>query len=820
MKINLIPISHPELKTIEIDNDVFLIGRLEDPFVSYDTEISADMSRRHAKIFVENGQLCIVDLESLNGTTLNNLSLEKKALALKNGDVVEFARHLSYKVEFATPDLDATILAGHHQEISLTLEPLDKASGLDILVITGFPFLISKEAGIFASFKTDFASQTSRISRRHAYVVLENNELKLIDKSSTNGTIINGSRVDEDKPVTLKNGDIVSFAGDFFTYIIKLASTDQTSIDQTVLRPPAKNSNSNKELSNGEKLSNDIEPRTTFVNEPSPYLDILCDDASSNQSKQKNSEKENIAGKNKKSGQKKTSFIVSFIRQCSLALADEKPKRNRKKGILIFLILVSIMGTAAYYYLNDNTREIRQLLKTRQYSEAAALTTELLITDPDNKTLQELSTNAILNNFVPTWVKSLKDTQYQDAEKILENTKGDYPDLEELAKSINILQWVTEMHQFMANRNENGGVAIFKDENKIQSLLLFWNSTLKENRKTLAMIARNVSAFKPGYEQVLSNVRLLENDQNLYLKAIDKLKTDILEQLKAGQIQELHSTVTYFEKKYSAVSGLDDLKLDIYQFVKLNEAVKNKNIQDIAILNKKLEFKTPLFIKYSQSSFAEQLPSEQFTEQYSEALKSWEAGETETAIKYLHDLSNSNWGSVADKKLEHFQTVLTGFSALEASKGNEKYVEELFSFHALLKLPEDGYFLNLIEQDFQNNEQLALEKAKNSFNQAQLHWDKYVDNNGIGGILRLEETVSKAFKVQANNLSLAVQNILYSLKIYENLHADIPQDINQLSATIINEAEKQRKWLIDLELILKPETLKKKLDLLSVAEGQ
>jgi hypothetical protein len=52
MKINLIPISHPELKTIEIDNDVFLIGRLEDPFVSYDNEISADMSRSHAKIFV------------------------------------------------------------------------------------------------------------------------------------------------------------------------------------------------------------------------------------------------------------------------------------------------------------------------------------------------------------------------------------------------------------------------------------------------------------------------------------------------------------------------------------------------------------------------------------------------------------------------------------------------------------------------------------------------------------------------------------------------------------------------------------------------
>ena len=132
----------------------------------------------------------------------------------------------------------------------------------------------------------------------------------------------------------------------------------------------------------------------------------------------------------------------------------------------------------------------------------------------------------------------------------------------------------------------------------------------------------------------------------------------------------------------------------------------------------------------------------------------------------------------------------------------------------MLNLPEDKYFLKTIYGDFQNNKQIAIVKAREHYEQAKTYWDMYTDNNGIGGLLRLENHVSDIYQEQAGNLSAASQNINDSLKILKILHMDTPNKTEQLSLTVRNEIENQRKWLIDLELIIKPEILKKKLDLL------
>ena len=56
------------------------------------------------------------------------------------------------------------------------------------------------------------------ISKQHAILVIKRGNYTISDCGSTNGTMVNGKRLDK-KPVNLKDGDIVGFARYEFTFL-------------------------------------------------------------------------------------------------------------------------------------------------------------------------------------------------------------------------------------------------------------------------------------------------------------------------------------------------------------------------------------------------------------------------------------------------------------------------------------------------------------------------------------------------------------------------------------------------------------------------
>ncbi|MEO0247748.1 MAG: FHA domain-containing protein, partial [candidate division WOR-3 bacterium] len=75
-------------KTIEIEKEIITIGR-DDPAHNIFNDISLDdktVSRRHARIVRRDNRYFIEDLESLNGTFVNNLRI--KEAKLKHGDLI------------------------------------------------------------------------------------------------------------------------------------------------------------------------------------------------------------------------------------------------------------------------------------------------------------------------------------------------------------------------------------------------------------------------------------------------------------------------------------------------------------------------------------------------------------------------------------------------------------------------------------------------------------------------------------------------------------------------------------------------------------
>ena len=194
MKVILKPISHPRLGDIGIVDDLFAVGRYEEPFASKLGDAAAHLSRRHARVFQEGGEIFLADLGSRNGTRVNERELQHNvATALHDNDRVTFGEAVEFQVEIrnsAAHSIDKGVDkgVGKTPAIRLALVPEDRASGLATIAVESFPFLVSRSEGEFAQLKERWPEAWRRLSRRHAVIALKGGRINVEDLGSSNGT--------------------------------------------------------------------------------------------------------------------------------------------------------------------------------------------------------------------------------------------------------------------------------------------------------------------------------------------------------------------------------------------------------------------------------------------------------------------------------------------------------------------------------------------------------------------------------------------------------------------------------------------------------
>ena len=217
LDVVLKPLSRPDLGEIRVDAAVFAIGRIEEPFESYGNDVLNMLSRRHASLFRKEGFVYLVDLQSRNGTTVNRVGIGHEPCQLRDGDEICFGGSLSYRIQI-TPRLRP------EGSLTLVLTPESGDSGLETIVVSKFPLLVSKTDGIFAQFKSDASheAELKYLSRRHAHIYQKGDQAYLGDLGSANGTFLDGERLQE-QPVPLRDGAVVSFGGKHFVYRVGIA---------------------------------------------------------------------------------------------------------------------------------------------------------------------------------------------------------------------------------------------------------------------------------------------------------------------------------------------------------------------------------------------------------------------------------------------------------------------------------------------------------------------------------------------------------------------------------------------------------------------
>ncbi len=506
------PLTHPELGQLAIEDSLFAIGRTEQPFAGYPSDIVADLSRRHARVFIENGGAWLADLDSKNGTTVNGAPVRQSIVRLRDGDELDFARVLAYRVHLRAAAPASTPPPA--RLASLSLSPERAELGLETIVVTSFPFLISKVDDTFARYKDKEPHQVGYLSRRHAHIFLKGGLPWVEDLGSTNGTFIGAVRLDEHAHA-LEDGDVLAFGGHHFVYRVGLAweADAQAPFDPTVTRFAQPGGPAAAAAAGAVNQTDDAD-HTTFVASAGSFLDIFCVDRAAAQEDEVNPAETPSAagaqepGKRPGIAQSKAAMLAAGMLDALGAAGEaDRARMGRWMAVVGALVLVLVL---AVYRSGAPQRELQGLLDSGNVATATVLAAERLARDPDNADLRALGTEALLKSALPAWMAHLKARRYDRAAQAVAQMRRLGRNNADAMPLVAEIAWLGEVERFVAARGgADAPVRSPADRARIRQLVKQWQDEQQAHQRASATIAVIVPAFRDTYAQAASDMRKL-----------------------------------------------------------------------------------------------------------------------------------------------------------------------------------------------------------------------------------------------------------------------------------------------------------------------
>lgn len=802
MKVTLKPLSHPAMGEIVIVDPLFAIGRQEAPFASQPAGTATKLSKRHARIFQEKGNVYIADLGSLNGTVVNNQQLKSDAVVLKSNDLVSFGGEFKFQIQLdeAAPKPSALPLA----PIRLMLLPVSSDGQVEPLVIEQFPFLIARVDTVFAGYQDRFPEELRKISRRHAVITRKGDDIWIEDLDSSNGTFVTGERLDE-RAKQLTNDDTVAFGGERFNYRVVIERTapalSESEIARTLLKPiETQLTGSNK---------------TRFVSQANSFLDVFCAEDRPITDAQNPDIAATAAVKALQIPTTPLQKLQAILAQMWNALVGKAGLDRRVVASVVGAVGLIVVAATVSWLLGGGKREIKSALDAGDYARSAMLASEYLQDKPDDYEAEAWGETALAKAVVPPWSALLEARKFDTALQLIAAQKKEHGSVKRGQAMLDLLNWTTRVEAHIAARGgQTAPVVMFRDEDTIRSLVDEWDADSFRRQQLIGQIASYEPAFEPIHASVFSNLRSLRNDNAIYVKAIDQLKADVTRQLATGDRAGLNTTISEFSGNYPHVQGVALIKSDLAKLDSLTQQLEQRHLADLVQMQQTVKFQTPMFAQHAQQWFANSLPPPDVVQGFRQAADAWTRGEHDKAIQALTPLTNGSWGDVATRQIERYRTVATQYDALQAARGSKGYWDRLVEFSAMLIPAEDEHLTAAIEPDLLAHRGELTAGLDASLNRAQSLWSAYQNANGIPGVVRVEERITDKFRLQAQRLSDAHAQIVRGNRTYQLLKLQPPATWTTLSADVISEVKRQRRWLQDLNIILSPALLQAKLNLL------
>jgi pSer/pThr/pTyr-binding forkhead associated (FHA) protein len=813
MQLILKPISRPELGEIIVNDNLFAIGRHEEPFAGYESRLVSRLSRRHARIFEQDGVVYLADLGSLNGTTVNGQAVDKIPIRLQPGAEVCFAG-LCYQIEILGAVAKRVSPRSGAAPVMLVMKPEIPESPLEPIVISQFPFLVNKKSEVFARYSGQLPDQLKYLSRRHAHIFLRNDSLFIEDLGSTNGTYVSGARLEEHAH-PLSNGDVIAFGGECFVYRVQLVHEDTEAPQKGGLDPT--------HVAARAQGIEDV-TRTTFVTSANSFLDIFCIDDAGRYDEQdaapSPAEDEEPGADAPSTGAARRWLaplgrMRSTLREVRNALADEAPKRPRRRWLAGMLAVVLAGIAVAAYMLTAAQRNISTLIEAGDYQQAAVAANAYLETHRKDRDVGELATEALLKATAPEWTRLVMSGDFTAARDKLDSARRWSTYNTSAVPLIDSMQWVTDMEQFIAGRGgPDAPVVMFEQENKVNALLDWWETDPDAHYRSLGIIAREVPGFVELRSRVFSHQRALQSHKDLEFAAIERLHETLDDKLEAGGAGDLVAVLADFESRYPRIKGTVKLKSDLDHYLPIEAQIKSHEWLQASENLAAAGFQTPPFRARAAYVAGNLLPDDAVLDKYRRASRAWREGGFERATGLLHELAATRWPEPAERQLERNARVRADYARLQAARGTPDYEEQLLTFYDTLDPVQDTYFIEALKGEFEAHREKALARAQQAFEDARTNWQKYRDKGGIQGLQRLEAGISPTFRSLANTLSEAYRDASYGRRLYRLLNAGYPEEWDALYTEIAREVGLQRRSLSELSMVLEPSLKQAKLKLI------
>lgn len=178
---------------VKLASAAVTLGRDESNVMVID---DASVSDFHAEIALKAERPYIVDLLSANGTFVNEQRIDSRS-ELHAWDVIRLG---DVELEINDPN---------------KCRPDDWALRAESDLLASQFFVLQPKTIVGRSSKCDLTIDSELLSRRHAEINIENDQLRIVDLGSSNGTFLNGSKIEE---AHAKPGDELRF--DKQTFII------------------------------------------------------------------------------------------------------------------------------------------------------------------------------------------------------------------------------------------------------------------------------------------------------------------------------------------------------------------------------------------------------------------------------------------------------------------------------------------------------------------------------------------------------------------------------------------------------------------------
>jgi pSer/pThr/pTyr-binding forkhead associated (FHA) protein len=829
MKVILKPVSHPQIGEISIDDELFAIGRNEEPFASGLGEAAARLSRRHARIFEEDGKVYIADLGSLNGTRINDQALKNGAAVLQHNDLVTFGNEVSFRVELQR-EVPKTML--RQSAVRLTLVPVDSGSGLENIAVERFPFLIARIDSAFEQYKERFPEALRQLSRRHAVITQKGDQIYIEDLESFNGTYVDGQRLDE-RARQLADGNTIMFGTQQFAYkahVERPRDQEQTRVAGigTVMAGPSGTVDAvapspgpvdavapspgpvDAVAPSPGPVESQTGNRTRFVSSADSFINVFC------------AEKEQHPAADAAPTAEETAKVPA-LKESSGGLAgrlwravrgDANVDRRVIKIAVGVLAVIMVAGLSAYL-IGFDRREIKSLLDDGKYEESALAANSYLKKHPDNDEVAAWGQEALARAVAPAWIALIEKQRFDAAAQYLQAQKKAHASIRRGQEMLDVLSWAGSVEAYMAKRGGvTGPVVMFRDEDLIKTLVGEWENDSARYQQLMDQVMTNVPAFEPVHSQVFGNLRELRRENSLYVKAIDQLKSDLGKALRDKDREAIDKLISDFASNYPRVNGPDALKQDAVQFDSLARLVDNKDLPELMRLRGAVKFRTPIFEDYVAGWLASELPPADIAAKHAAAANAWRVGKRDEAIAMLEPLKNQPWGEVAVRQIERYRKIGADYDQLVASRGTDRYVDNLLALWGSLRPQEDDYVIRELQPDFLAQKEKLVPRLEESYRSVRSSWDAYQRAGGIPGVIRVEGHVSAKFTEQAKRLSNAYDEVTQGARTYQLLQMTRPADWQALEEQVVAEARRQRRWLQDLSIVLEPQLLRAKLELL------